>query len=838
MMATGGDSTRRRGVSIAVIAAVWAALAIVASPASATITYEAQWGGEVGGGTFLNPAGVATDSDGNLYITDDSAHQVQKFDSDGNFLTRWGTFGVGDGQFQSPVGIATDSSDNVYVADSGNGRIQKFSSSGAYLDQWSTSSKPTGIALDSSGNVYVTEILANQVEKFDSSGNPVTTWGSPGTAEGEFSDPLGVAIDSSGNVYVNELTNGRVQEFDPDGTFVRMWGWGVDDGTSALQTCTSSCQAGLVNGSEDGRIKFPTLGIAIDASDNVYVSEQGNNRVEEFDASGATVSFTRKWGSAGSGNSQFNNPQGIAIDPSNANVYVADRDNGRIQEFTSTGVFVATLGHKFGTGDGELLQPYGVATGAGGIVYVTDLSTNDVREFDSDGTFITRWGALGSGTGEFNTPRAVAVDSTGNVYVADSANNRIEKFTSAGAFITQWGVSGSGDGEFDDPEGIAVGPSDHVYVTDRVNSRVQEFTSSGTFIRTWGTLGSGDGQFDVPLGIATGPLGNVYVADAGNGRIQEFTSSGVFVRKWGTPGSGNGQFSSPQAVATDSSGSVYVTDYGNDRIQKFTANGTFISKFGSSGFGNGEFTGPEGIATFPSTGSIFVADSSNSRIQKLHEDMTPPSGAHILGTYPFYRLATPFNVSWGGATDPGSGVQSYKAFARRAPFNGDFGISFPFATASSPGGASFSAKPGNTYCFKVKATDNAGNASAASAEKCSAIPLDDRSLTGAGWSRSTATGYYRDTYSAATRKGARLTRTGVQGKRLALVATRCPGCGVVDVKRDGTLLKRVNLTATTTKKRQIIPVANLAGVVSGTITITVATSGKPVFIDGLGISRR
>ena len=836
MIALGGDLPRRRwAVGLVVAASAIASLA-VASGAAAAITYEAQWGSE-GDGAFRSPTGVATDSDGNLYVTDDSAHQVQKFDSDGNFVTRWGTFGSGDGQFKGPQGIAVDSSDNVYVADSQNTRIEKFDSSGTYIDQWATEANPNGIAVDSSGNVYATEVLQNQVEKFDSSGNPVTTWGSPGTAEGEFSDPFGIATDPSGNVYVNELTNGRVQEFDSSGVFVRMWGWGVDDGTSALQTCTSSCQAGLINGSEDGKIKFPDLGIAVDSSDNVYVSEQGNSRIEEFDVSGATVSFTRKWGTQGSGDSQFNNPQGVAIDPTNANVYVADRDNGRVEEFTSSGVFVKTLGHSFGTGDGELLNPDGVATGPGGVDYVTDGNTNLIQKFDSTGSFVTKWGATGSGDSEFDTPRAVAVDTTGNVYVVDSNNNRIQKFSSSGLFLGQWGSAGSGTGEFSDPEGIAVASSGHVYVTDRANSRVQEFTSSGAFIRTWGTLGSGDGQLDVPLGIAVGPSGDVYVVDAANARIQEFTHSGTFVRKWGTFGSGNGQFTAPTGLATDSSGSVYVTDNGNDRIQKFTGTGTFISKFGTSGFGNGEFSSPEGIATYPSTGSIYVVDSNN-RIQKLHEDMTPPSAGQILGTYPAYRLMTPFTVSWGGATDSGSGIANYKAYSRRAPFKAGFTALTLFDASPGPGSGSFPAMPGNTYCFSVTVQDNAGNTSAPSAEKCSAMPVDDVSLAGSGWSRNSGqAGYYRGTYSGTTTQGARLTRTGVQAKRLALVATRCPGCGTVNVKMGGTLLKKVSLAATATKKQQVIPLATFPGVVAGTITITVTTSGKPVFIDGLGVSR-
>jgi len=380
-------------------------------------------------------------------------------------------------------------------------------------------------------------------------------------------------------------------------------------------------------------------------------------------------------------------------------------------------------------------------------------------------------------------------------------------------------------------------------VAEGPNNRIQEFTDTGVFVRKWGanggdgTPGSANGEFQYAYGVATDAAGHVFVADINNNRIQEFTASGTFIRKWGTAGTGPGQFR-PGGVATDSSGNVYVTDQDDDRIQKFTSTGGFIYEFGVSGAGNGEFNLPQGIATDSSTGSIYVADLNNDRVQKLSEDMMPPTGGRILGASPAFRLTSPFNVSWGGATDSGTGIASYKAYSRRAPFNAGFGQPTVFDATAAPGSGSFPAKPGNTYCFSVRVSDNAGNTSTPSAEKCSAIPLDDVSLTGSAWARQSGqAGYFRGTYSGSTKQGAKLTRTGVQAKRFALVATRCPGCGVVDVKLGGTLLKRVNLAASTIQKRQIIPLANLAGVATGTVTITVVTSGRPVFIDGLGVSR-
>ena len=85
---------------------------------------------------FPSPVGVAVDSSGNVYITDSSDNLIQKFDSNGNHITKWGSFGSGNGQFYGPDGVAVDSAGNVYVADTANHRIQKFDSNGNFITKW------------------------------------------------------------------------------------------------------------------------------------------------------------------------------------------------------------------------------------------------------------------------------------------------------------------------------------------------------------------------------------------------------------------------------------------------------------------------------------------------------------------------------------------------------------------------------------------------------------------------------------------------------------------------------------------------------------------------------
>jgi|GEM_PF-1772058 len=289
--------------------------------------------------------------------------------------------------------------------------------------------------------------------------------------------------------------------------------------------------------------------------------------------------FTAKWGSFGSGDGQFYNPEAIAVD-SSGNVYVAD-GAGRIQKFSASGVFITKWGSP-GHGDGQFSGGvWGIAVDSSGNVYVSDIDNNRIQKFSASGVFITKWGNEGNGDGQFYNPSGIAVDSSGNVYVAELSNNRIQKFSASGVFITKWGNEGSGDGQLYFPSGIAVDSSGNVYVADPGQESILKFSATGGFITKWGSEGNGDGQFQTPFHIAVDSSGNVYVDDYGNYRIQKFSASGVFMTKWGSPGSGDGQFT-PWGIAVDSSGNVYVDDYGNYRIQKFRPPATFISVSPSS----------------------------------------------------------------------------------------------------------------------------------------------------------------------------------------------------------------------------------------------------------------
>jgi streptogramin lyase len=234
----------------------------------------AEWGNQGrGNGEFRYPAGVATDARGKVYVADTGNERIQKFAPDGEFLKKWGSSGSGDGEFAEPVDLATDGQGNVYVADhswlsdTGHQRIQKFTSNGDFITKWGGWGSGegefmglTGVGTDADGNVYATEVAQDRVQKFTSDGNLLTTWRTSPSGD-QFDGASDVATDIQGNVYVlNAGNNAGVQQFTSQGNFVTSWSR---------------------SGFGDGELDGPTS-IAIDYQGNVYVLEDGGNRVQKF----------------------------------------------------------------------------------------------------------------------------------------------------------------------------------------------------------------------------------------------------------------------------------------------------------------------------------------------------------------------------------------------------------------------------------------------------------------------------------------------------------------------------------------------------------------------------
>jgi len=449
------------------------------------------WGEEGSGNSqFESPEGIAVSADGFVYVADSQNSRIQKFDVNGNYITQWGTQGSGNDQFRRPSGITTDSSGNVYVSEKTlTHRIKKFDANGTYLSKWGAYGiadgmfqSPIGLGIDAAHNIYVVDNYNERVQKFTDSGQFITKWSPWGNSPAQFRYPVGIAINkTTGHVYVVDAQNNRVQKFTADGQYLLQWG---------------------SEGSAPGQFYLPAR-IAIDSSNNVYVSDTFNNRIQRFDADGNNpVQFT---------SGQFLSPYGIAFD-SSFNFYVADQENHRIQKFDAAGAYLSQWGVS-GIGDREFQLPTGIAIDHDDNIYVTELGNHRVQKFNADGVFLTKWGSTtvdtrcppenpclkpGAGDGEFDTPYGIAVDDENNVYVADELNNRIQKFDSNGSFLAKWGTKGSSPGQVYWPSDLAVqtGPGiKRILVSDTYNSRIQVFNEVSVSLNSKAIIVAGGGPY-------------------------------------------------------------------------------------------------------------------------------------------------------------------------------------------------------------------------------------------------------------------------------------------------------------------------------------------------------
>lgn len=616
----------------------------LASDGSVTIVVGTGVGGYSGDGGAATSAqidrvnGLTIDAVGNLYLSDNLYHVVRKVDANTGIITTvaGSTQGFsGDGgpatsaKLSYPRGLATDSSGNLFISDTYNNRIRMVDSGGVITtvagtgaagysgdDGAATAAQldyPMDVAVDSADNLLVLDASNYAVRRVDGGGIITTVagdgnWGYAGdgglATAAELAGPNSITIDSADNLYIADSFNYRVRKVDTSGIITTVAGDGVE-GYAGDNAAATAAQLDTPNG------------VAVDGSGNLFIADTNNFRIRKVDGSGTITSVAKEVKGYNGDNIPANsatlyNPVGVAAD-GNGNLYIADSTNKRVRKVDGGGTIttVAGDGSSLLSGNCDGLSP--TATGfipvdaindnAGNLYFIGN--NHQVCKIDSTGNMtriagITTTGFSGDNgqatQARLNTSQSLALDSLGNLYIADSVNYRVRKVDASTGIITTVAGNGtnadSGDGgaaidaSFRFPGGIALDSSDRLYIADANANRIRRVDGDGIITTIAGTGIGGyagdDGpatsaELNRPYGIAIDEVGNLFIADSNNERVRMVNTSGNIVTIAGDGSRGfsgdNGpataaQLYSPQDVAVDNQGNLYIADSSNQRIRK------------------------------------------------------------------------------------------------------------------------------------------------------------------------------------------------------------------------------------------------------------------------------
>lgn len=287
---------------------------------------------------------------------------------------------------------------------------------------------PLGICTDAQGNMYVADSYNNVIRKITAAG-VTTTYAGTGTlgyldgtaATAQFYAPKGVAADAQGNIYVSDMGNNIIRKISTAGMVTTLAGRG---------------SAGYADGTGTAAAFKSPAGLAVDASGNVYVADQGTNTIRKITPAGVvtTLAGTTAAGQvdATTTDARFSGPSGVAVDAS-GNVYVADQNNHAIRKVTSAGVTTTIIGNPIL--NKVIPYPSGIYVDASGNLFITD-SSGQVMEINTTTNIIYSLAGTAGGAGFangtninalFNSPQALTLDAQGNIYVIDYYNNMIRK---------------------------------------------------------------------------------------------------------------------------------------------------------------------------------------------------------------------------------------------------------------------------------------------------------------------------------------------------------------------------------------------------------------------------
>ncbi len=269
----------------------------------------------------------------------------------------------------------------------------------------------------------------------------------------------------------------------------------------------------------------------------------------------------------------------------------------------------------YGTKDGGLYYPCGVAVDSVGNIYATDWRNKKVTKYNLDGKFMLDFETKNKVYMRLKGPAGIAIDASDNIFVVDQYMAKVYKYNLQGKYLGSFGNYGTAPGKFLNPRGICVDAENNIFVADYDNFRVQKFSPKGDYISELKYMNESTRKYAKPRGVASDSSNNIYVVFSEINKVAVFSKEGKLVSDFGDSGALAGQFKNPRYIACDNLDNIYITDYDNHKVHKFNKSFKLIASFGAPGKKNDNFKSPEGIYA-DASGNVYVADALNDRISK------------------------------------------------------------------------------------------------------------------------------------------------------------------------------------------------------------------------------
>jgi sugar lactone lactonase YvrE len=662
-------------------------------------------GGPASSAELHSPAGIALDSADNLYIADQGNGVIRKVTPSGTITTVAGNNQTGfsgdngpatSATLYAPAGVAVDGAGNLYIADTGNNRIREVNTSGIITtivgngtagysgDTGPAASaslnQPSAVIITGTGVLYLAD-TANHVIREVAASTAITTVAGNGVAayagdggpasSASLHSPSGLVMDGSGNLYIADSGNNAIRLVTSAGAIATV----VGTGSPGFSGDGGPASAAQLNAPHS---------VAFDVLGNLYLSDQGNNRVRQVNPPAGSVAFpTTQVGTTSSAvtialqvNTSGTTITGIVPPPSQAgkqeyNVTATGCDlNTALAAGTMCNVTV-TFTPAY---PGVRALPLQVLTPSGTLPFgMTGVGTAPQAAL-TPGIINTLWSPsrAANPVSIASLYSGVTADAAGNVYVSGFLEEskvslavlvRIQAGTGVPSLVSNAELTGAG------ALGLAIDSGGTFYVASPLYHCVFKLSPgdvaftvvAGTLIGNGGYGGLGNGfsgdnglavnaKLDAPAGVAVDSAGNLYIADSGNNRIRKVNASGIITTIVGNGAAGDSgdggpaasaELNDPSAVAIDSAGNLYIADSKNRRVRKVNAAGVIstIAGNGTMGYsGDGgpataaEMNVPSSVAVDPA-GDVYIGDSSSANVRMVNATgiITTVAGNGLIG---------------------------------------------------------------------------------------------------------------------------------------------------------------------------------------------------------------